>query len=202
MIENLRIKRLLALSCLFIGFCQSASAIDIAGMKVDESARVSNKELKLNGAGIRVKAIFKVYVAALYLAEKKTTVPEVLDIAGPRRLTLIMLREISSEDFGQSFMTGLNANSDKAEKSKIINQMVKMGEIFASIPSLKKGDTITTDWIPGSGMVIQVNGKAVGEVLPDINFFNAYLKIWLADKALYQAKESGRNRVTCFDPAA
>jgi hypothetical protein len=182
MIENLRIKRLLALSCLFIGFCQSASAIDIAGMKVDESARVSNKELKLNGAGIRVKAIFKVYVAALYLAEKKTTVPEVLDIAGPRRLTLIMLREISSEDFGQSFMTGLNANSDKAEKSKIINQMVKMGEIFASIPSLKKGDTITTDWIPGSGMVIQVNGKAVGEVLPDINFFNAYLKIWLGDK--------------------
>jgi len=173
---------LLALSCLFIGFCQSASAIDIAGMKVDESARVSNKELKLNGAGIRVKAIFKVYVAALYLAEKKTTVPEVLDIAGPRRLTLIMLREISSEDFGQSFMTGLNANSDKAEKSKIINQMVKMGEIFASIPSLKKGDTITTDWIPGSGMVIQVNGKAVGEVLPDINFFNAYLKIWLGDK--------------------
>lgn len=182
MIKNLRIKRLLALSCLFIGFCQSASAIDIAGMKVDESARVSNKELKLNGAGIRVKAIFKVYVAALYLSEKKTTVPEVLDIAGPRRLTLIMLREISSEDFGQSFMTGLNANSDKAEKSKIINQMVKMGEIFASIPSLKKGDTITTDWIPGSGMVIQVNGKAVGEVLPDINFFNAYLKIWLGDK--------------------
>lgn len=182
MIENLRIKRLLALSCLFIGFCQSASAIDIAGMKVDEIARVANKELKLNGAGIRVKAIFKVYVAALYLSEKKTTVPEVLDIAGPRRLTLIMLREISSEDFGQSFMTGLNANSDKAEKSKIINQMVKMGEIFASIPSLKKGDTITTDWIPGSGMVIQVNGKAVGEILPDINFFNAYLKIWLGDK--------------------
>lgn len=182
MIENLRIKRLLALSCLCIGFCQNASAMDIAGMKVEEVARVSSKELKLNGAGIRVKAIFKVYVAALYLTEKKTTVPEVLNIAGPRRLTLIMLRDISSEDFGQSFMTGLNANSDKAEKSKIINQMVKMGEIFASIPSLKKGDTITTDWIPGSGMVIQVNGKAVGEILPDINFFNAYLKIWLGDK--------------------
>lgn len=182
MIENLRIKRMLALSCLCIGFCQNASAMDIAGMKVEEAARVSSKELKLNGAGIRVKAIFKVYVAALYLAEKKTTVPEVLNIAGPRRLTLIMLRDISSEDFGQSFMTGLNANSDKAEKSKIINQMVKMGEIFASIPSLKKGDTITTDWIPGSGMVIQVNGKAVGEILPDINFFNAYLKIWLGDK--------------------
>lgn len=186
MIKNLKItlnmKRLLALSCLVMGFSQGASAIEVAGMKVDETARVSNKELKLNGVGIRVKAIFKVYVAALYLTEKKTTVPEVLELTGPRRLTLIMLREISSEDFGQSFMTGLNANSDKAEKSKIINQMVKMGEIFASIPSLKKGDTITTDWIPGSGMLIQVNGKPVGEILPDINFFNAYLKIWLGDK--------------------
>ena len=182
MIKNLRIKRLRALSCLVICFCQSASAIEIAGMKVDETARVSNKELKLNGAGIRAKAIFKVYVAALYLSEKKTTVPEILDLAGPRRLTLIMLRDISSEDFGQSFMTGLNANSEKTEKTKIINQMVKMGEIFASIPSLKKGDTITTDWIPGSGMLIQVNGKTAGEVLPDINFFNAYLKIWLGDK--------------------
>lgn len=186
MIKNLNItlnmKRLLALSCLVMGFSQGASAIEVGGMKVDETVRVSNKELKLNGVGIRVKAIFKVYVAALYLPEKKTTVPEVLELAGPRRLTLIMLREISSEDFGQSFMTGLNANSDKAEKSKIINQMVKMGEIFASIPSLKKGDTITTDWIPGSGMLIQVNGKPVGEILPDINFYNAYLKIWLGEK--------------------
>lgn len=182
MIKNLHIKRLLTLGCLVIGFSQSASAIEIAGVKLDETARVANQELKLNGAGIRVKAIFKVYVAGLYLQTKKTTVPEILDLAGPRRLTLVMLREISSEDFGQSFMTGLNANSDKAEKSKIINQTVKMGEIFASIPSLKKGDTITSDWVPGSGMLIQVNGKPVGEVLPGIDFYNAYLKIWLGDK--------------------
>lgn len=182
MIKNIRIKRLLALGLLVMGFCQSASAIELAGVKLDETARVANKELKLNGAGIRVKAIFKVYVAGLYLPEKKTTVPEILELAGPRRLTLVMLRDISSDDFGQSFMTGLNANSDKAEKSKIINQTVKMGEIFASIPSLKKGDTITTDWVPGSGMLIQVNGKPVGEVLPDLSFYNAYLKIWLGDK--------------------
>ncbi|NMM38543.1 MAG: lipoprotein transmembrane [Glaciimonas sp.] len=182
MIKNLRITRLLTLGCLVMGLCQSASAVEIAGVKVDETVRVANTELKLNGAGIRVKAIFKVYVAGLYLPTKKTTVPEILDLAGPRRLTLVMLREVSSEDFGQSFMTGLNANSDKAEKSKIVNQTVKMGEIFASIPSIKKGDTITSDWVPGSGMLIHVNGKQVGEVIPGMDFYNAYLKIWLGDK--------------------
>ncbi|NMM27410.1 MAG: lipoprotein transmembrane [Glaciimonas sp.] len=182
MIKNLRITRLLTLGCLVMGLCQSASAVEIAGVKLDETVHVANTELKLNGAGIRVKAIFKVYVAGLYLPTKKTTVPEILDLAGPRRLTLVMLREVSSEEFGQSFMTGLNANSDKAEKSKIVNQTVKMGEIFASIPSIKKGDTITSDWVPGSGMLIHVNGKQVGEVIPGMDFYNAYLKIWLGDK--------------------
>lgn len=182
MTQHLRITRLLALGCLFIGLCQSAAAIDIAGVKLDESVRVADKELRLNGAGVRVKVVFKVYVAGLYLPEKKATVPEVLELAGPRRLTLVMLRDVSSEDFSQSFLSGLNANSDQAEKSKIVSQTAKMGEIFASIPALKKGDTITTDWVPGSGMLIQVNGKPVGEVLPGINFYNAYLKIWLGDK--------------------
>ena len=48
-----------------------------------------------------------------------------------------MMREISSEDFGEA-MKGLNDNSDKAEKSKLVNQTVAFGELFASKPSLKK----------------------------------------------------------------
>ena len=176
------VKRLLTLGCLLLGFTQGASALEVAGVKLDDTARVANKELKLNGAGLRTKAIFKVYVAGLYLPEKKTAVAEIMDAAGPRRLTIVMLRDVSSDDFGQSFMTGLNANSDKAEKSKIFNQTVKMGEIFASIPSLKKGDTVTADWLPGSGTQIHVNGKTVGDALPDLAFYNAFLKIWLGDK--------------------
>lgn len=185
------VKRLLTLGCLLLGFTQGASALEVAGVKLDDTARVANKELKLNGAGLRTKAIFKVYVAGLYLPEKKTAVAEIMDAAGPRRLTIVMLRDVSSDDFGQSFMTGLNANSDKAEKSKIFNQTVKMGEIFASIPSLKKGDTVTADWLPGSGTQIHVNGKTVGDALPDLAFYNAFLKIWLGDKPADSALKQG-----------
>jgi hypothetical protein len=173
---------LFAVSCLVAGFGQGAQAAEVAGVKLEDNARVANKDLKLNGAGIRTKAIFKVYVAGLYLTEKKTSVPEILAMPGPRRLKLVLLREVNSEDFGQAFMDGLNANSDKAEKSKFVNQTVKMGEIFASIPALGKGDTITADWVPGTGMFILVNDKKVGDVLPDIAFANAFLKIWLGDK--------------------
>lgn len=191
MYKNSHIKRLLTLGCLALAFSQSVFALEVAGVKLDDTVRVASKELKLNGAGLRTKAFFKVYVAGLYLPEKKAAVPDIMEATGPRRLTIVMLRDVSSEDFGQSFMTGLNANSDKAEKSKIFNQTVKMGEIFASIPSLKKGDMITTDWVPGSGTQIHVNGKTVGDVLPDLNFYNAFLKIWLGDKPAESSLKQG-----------
>ena len=158
------------------------SAAEVGGIKLDDTVRLANQELKLNGAGIRYKAIFKVYVAGLYLPEKKSAVQDVLAAPGPKRVTIVMLRDVSNEELGRGFMSGIQQNSDRNEKAKLIMQLQKFGEIFASIPELKKGDVLTTDWIPGSGTVVHVNGKKVSDVLPDVAFYNALLKIWLGDK--------------------
>ena len=178
------LKRAGSCACLLsaLVFAQAATALELAGVKIDESAQVANRDLLLNGAGIRYKAIFKVYTAALYLPEKKATPADVMNSSGPRRIMIVMLRDVSSEDFGQAFMSGIQKNSDKAETAKIINQLTKFGELFASIPELKKGDVLTTDWIPGTGTLIQINGKKAGEVFPDLAFYNALLKIWIGDK--------------------
>lgn len=160
----------------------SVQAAEVAGIKLDETVRLANQDLKLNGAGIRYKAIFKVYVAGLYLTEKKNTVPDVLAASGAKRVIIVMLRDVSNEELGRGFMSGINQNSDRNEKAKYITQLQKFGEIFASIPELKKGDVLTTDWIPGTGTIIHVNGKKVSEALPDQGFYNALLKIWIGDK--------------------
>ena len=165
-----------------LAIAAQVGAAEVGGIKLDDTVRLANQELKLNGAGIRYKAIFKVYVAGLYLAEKKSTVPEVLAATGPRRVTIVMLRDVSNEELGRGFMSGIQQNSDRAEKGKLIMQLQKFGEIFASIPELKKGDVLTTDWIPGQGTIVHVNGKKVSDVLPDVAFYNAILKIWLGDK--------------------
>ncbi len=175
------VKKLLLSLCSSLLLAQSALALDVAGVKIDEAAKVANVDLRLNGAGVRHKAFFKVYVAALYLPEKKDNVNEILSMNGPRRLTLSMLREVSSEAFGQSFMEGLNKNSSKTEKSKIILQMLRFGEMFAAIPELKKGDVVAVEWVPNVGSICTLNGKRVAEPFPDIAFFNALLKIWLGD---------------------
>ena len=159
-----------------------AAAVEIEGVKLDDTAKVAGKDLKLNGAGVRVRAIFKVYVMGLYLQDKKKTAADVLAADGPRRFTLVMLRDVSGSDLGEAFMSGLNKNSDKAEKSKIVNQIAKFGEMFATVETIKKGDVLTSDWVPGSGTLMQLNGKPMADPLPDVAFYNAILKIWLGEK--------------------
>lgn len=182
-INNLRIKSLVTGALLALAVSLPASAaVDINGYKFDDTAKVAGKDLKLNGAGMRTKFIIKVYAAGLYLPEKKNNVAEILKQEGPRRVTIQMARDVSSEDFGKAFMEGLNENVDKAEKQKIASQIGKMGELFASVEGLKKGDVLHLDFIPGAGTQCELNGKPLGATIPDVAFYNALLRIWLGDK--------------------
>ena len=177
------LKSLLAAAMLASSFSLPAvAATEVAGIKFDDSISLAGKELQLNGAGVRTKLIFKVYAVGLYLPEKKSTVADILAQQGPRRVSIVMLRDLSSEDFGEAFMAGLKANTAEAERAKILPQTMKFGEIFAQIATLKKGDVLALDWTPGEGTQCQLNGKKIGAVLPDLAFYNAVLRIWLGDK--------------------
>ena len=143
---------------------------------------MAGKTLVLNGAGARIKAVFKVYVLGLYLPEKKTTTADVLALSGPKKFKIVLLRDLSSEEFGQAFLTGINKNLDKDEKAKFVNQLVKLGDLFNDIEAgVKKGDVIWGEWNPAVGTTFTLNGKQVGSVLPDGNFYNAILRIWPQD---------------------
>ena len=160
----------------------AAAAVDVNGIKFDDTNKVGGKDLKLNGAGMRTKLVIKVYAAGLYLTEKSKNVADILKMDGPRRVTLVMARDISSEDLGKAFMDGINENLDKAEKAKIVGQIGKFGEMFASVDQIRKGDVLHMDWIPGTGTVCELNGKRIGEPAADITFYNAVLRIWLGEK--------------------
>ncbi len=175
------LKSLLTLAAVTLALTGGASAAEVSGVKVDDTATVAGKNLVLNGAGMRKKFIINVYVAGLYLSEKKSSAADVQALTTPKRVTLILQREVSSDEFGQLFITSMNKNSTKEEKAKVINQTGKFGEMFASLDKVKKGDVIHLDWIPGQGTVSTVNGKVTGETLPDIAFYNAVLRIWIGD---------------------
>ncbi|NMM37084.1 MAG: lipoprotein transmembrane [Glaciimonas sp.] len=182
-----RNKSSLFLACALCSFSSAGFAAESAGVNMDDAVMVGKQQLYLNGLGVRHKMIFKVYVAGLYLTGKKTSVPEVLAAIGPKRVRIVMLRDVSNEEFGRGFLAGIRQNSDRAELMKITGPLMKFGELFASVPELKKGDVLTTDWLPGVGTQMQLNGKNIGDIIPDESFYHALLKIWLGEKPLDNA---------------
>ncbi len=170
---------LLSIGALAVALAFPAHALDLNGIKLEDTVSVGGKTLVLNGAGQRQILIIKVYVMGLYVEKKSSNPAEILASTGPKRISLHIQREIDSDEFGQLFITSMSKNSTKEEKAKVVNQTSKFGEIFADLGSVKKGDVIWLDWVPGKGTITYVNGKAVGEVIPDYAFYQACLRIWI-----------------------
>ncbi len=155
-----------------------AAPMEVSGIKLDDPIDLAGAKLQLNGAGIRYKAVFKVYVAAMYLGKKAATPEEVYAMPGPKRMAITLVREIDSNELGKSFTTAFTENAPKAEMSKLIPGLIKMGQIFAAQRKLNAGESFTIDWIPGTGTVISVKGVPQGEPFKEPEFFTALMRIW------------------------
>ena len=160
----------------------AAAAVTVGGFPYDEATRAGSQELKLNGAGVRYKLIFPVYSAGLYLNERKKTPAEIYAMPGAKRMRLVMQRTVNAEEFGQAFLAGIQQNTDKAERAKLVEPLTKFGQLFATVPELKKGDTVSIDFLPGQGTVILINGKQAADAIADPAFYTMLLKIWLGEK--------------------
>jgi hypothetical protein len=174
------LRRVLALSVLtFASISASATQVDVAGVKLEDAIDLQGSKLQLNGAGVRYKAIFKVYTAGLYLSKKAGTPEEVLAAPGAKRVAVTMLRDIDTNELGKLFTRGVEDNSPKGEMSQLIPGLLRMSQIFSDQKQLKAGDTFTIDWMPGSGTVISVKGVAQGDPIKEQAFFNSLVRIWL-----------------------
>lgn len=183
--RNNSVVRIVAAS-VAMALATTALALDVAGVKVDERLKLANQDLVLNGAGIRYAAagFVRVYVAALYLPQKKNTSNDIGALKGAKRMHLSVMREINSNDFSKALLSGMRANLSSAEQQKHFESLLKLGQIFGQIPTLKKGESITIDSLPGTGTVVLVNNKRVGEVFQDDTFFQALLQIWIGPKPI------------------
>ena len=166
------------LAALIISVGVLAAPIEVGGIKIEDVQDVQGTKLPLNGAGVRYRAVFKVYVAGLYLGKKVSTPEELLAAPGPKRMSITLLRDIDSNELGKAFTKGFEENSPKAEMSKLNPGLIKMGQIFSDQKKMLTGENFTIDWIPGTGTVISVKGKAQGEPFKEPEFYAALMRIW------------------------
>ena len=163
-----------------LGMNSLARAQDLAGIKIDDVVQVGNTTLQLNGAGIRKKLIFKVYVGALYLVEKKHTATAILADPGQKRMSIHLLRDLSGNQLQEAFNKGLSANNTPNELIAMEGEIKEFLSIFRLTGEIAKGGLVTLDFIPGEGTRIRVNGEVKGRIA-GAEFSHALLKIWLGE---------------------
>jgi Chalcone isomerase-like len=172
------------LSLIFLlGLSAAATALEIEGVKLSDKLRVGDAgaELLLNGAGVRTRIVFKIYVGALYLQQKRTTPDAVFSDSGPKRIAMHMLREIKAEQFFAALNEGLKDNHTHEQLAKIEPQIREFEGIFKRVQNAKPGDVFLLDYTPGNGTRVMVNGDTKG-TLTGGEFYTALLRMWLGEK--------------------
>jgi len=166
-------------------FSAHAQSYEIEGIRIEGQTKVANTELKLNGTGIFRKGLFKVYVASLYLSDKKDNFEDIVALSAPKQIRLVTMRVSTAEHFATMLNDGLQRNLTRAEKAQLENSIQQFAALLASLPELNKGDIITIESLPKLGLILTVNGKRVAGEVADPTFFNAVLKIWLGEQPAY-----------------
>ena len=121
----------------------------IAGVAYPAQAGVGGQTLQLNGAGIRDRAIFKVYTAGMYLERPAASLQEIAALPGPKRVSVTMLRDIDSAELGKLFARGIEDNMARARFSRLVPCALRMSDIFTQHKKLLPGESLSVDWVPG-----------------------------------------------------
>lgn len=168
--------RLLALLVALAAF--PAAAAEVAGVKLADAEGA----LVLNGAGLRKRAFFQVYVIGLYVPEKKSAAADLIGASGPRRIAIHMLRDVDAAQFTDALMDGMRDNHGEAEMKALEPRAKQLAAIMAGMKEAKKGMRITLDWQPAGGTLVTVDGKPAGAAIPGEDFYRALLRIWLGER--------------------
>lgn len=164
---------------LTLGLSLPALAAEVGGAKLDDKLSLGGQELLLNGAGIRTRLMFKVYVASLYLPQKSGDPVAVLTQA-PRRIQLNVLRHLTADQLVDALVEGLQANNTPEEAAAVKAQTDQLVATMKAFNEVREKDIVALDFVGGETKV-SLNGEARGGIAGE-RFNKALLRVWLGDK--------------------
>lgn len=154
-----------------------AAAKELAGVTMPDTLSVGDKTLKLNGLGLRKKAIFKVYVGGLYLEAPSKDAAAILASDQAKAVRMTFLRDVSKSQLKDAFAEGFEANA----KEKAAAQKAAIEKLYSLIPDMKETQTLSLTYVPGKGTTVSHGDKELG-VIEGKEFAEALFALWLGPK--------------------
>lgn len=184
---SLSFRRQAALLTMAAAVSAPVYAIRYEGQDFPGTVQLGGATLHLNGVGSKVFVMrYSAYLAALYVPQKANTPDAIYAQTGPKRvelrITIPIVKDVSTQEFVKAINKGVNRNSTEAEKAAVAERVKQFNTAIAEVGRVKKGDVLTIDYLPAQGgTVLAVNGKVWGTPVEGQDFYAAFLKVFLGD---------------------
>ena len=155
------------------------NAEEIGGINIPESLQTGQIQLMLNGAGIRTKLFFDIYVGCLYLKEKSQDATSIIEANEPMAIRLHVLSSmLTSKKMEKATRKGFEkATGGNIEPIKV--QIDEFCTVFKK--EIKEDDRYDLIYVPEKGVEVYINGEYTS-VTEGLAFKQALFGIWLSDK--------------------
>ncbi|MBO9699411.1 MAG: chalcone isomerase family protein [Sporocytophaga sp.] len=167
----------------FIGFLilstfKSHAQTKIKGVDVPATIDTEKGKLQLNGAGIRTKYIFDLYVGALYLKEKNKDPKSIINQDAPQAIRMYVISDkITNKKMEETIKEGF----EKATKGNTAPYKAKIDQLMQAFKEeIHNKDVIDITYSPGAGVKLYKNGKLKTQV-EGLDFKKLLFTIWLGD---------------------
>jgi hypothetical protein len=151
-----------------------AAAGELAGVTVPDAATVGGQQLVLNGMGLRKKAVFSVYVGALYLPEKSSDAEAIVALEAPKRMEMHFVRDVGKDKIAEGWRDGFANNSG----SKLPALQQRLDEFAAKWSDMASGEMAAMTYAGGGVLKLEIKGKEVG-AFAGKEFADALFACWL-----------------------
>lgn len=170
-------RQFLLIALVFCFFLDGKAQLTVNGVTLPAKLKTSTTELNLNGAGVRKKAFFKVYVLGLYLKDQTKDAAEIINANQEMAVRLqITSSVVSSSNMSSAIREGFE-KSLKGNVAPMKDKIEGFIEIFSK-DEIKQGDVFLLDYIPNVGIKSFKNGKLLATT-EGVDFKKALFGIWL-----------------------
>jgi Chalcone isomerase-like len=151
----------------------------VAGVDLPGSVTVAGRTLQLNGAGVRTRFFVKVYAIGLYLERVTADAGAVLAADETRHVELRLLRSLSADDITSAIVTAVEESAGDALPT-LRSRLDRLRTMFRPAAA---GESITLDYVPGTGTAISANGEPLG-TLEGKDLADVLLSVWIGPAPL------------------
>jgi hypothetical protein len=172
-------KKILLAALALLGTYTATAQQTINGVNVEKNITVEGQELELNGAGLREKLWFDLYVGALYVTTRSSDGNSLVAANMPMVITLDITDEaVTQEKMKSSVEDGFGDSCTSKQQKAIQSEINTFIGFFKD--AIVKGDHFEIAYLPAKGTVVSKNGTALG-VIQGLKFKKGLFGIWLGN---------------------